>query len=308
MYWRALSLITLLLMVAEATRIVVISDLHFGEGPNAAKQSNDAIQAVTQLSPPPDVVLITGDITSSALPEQFAEAKEALSPLPLSGIKYFPCFGNHDVWQYRRKPEYWQEPYPTGDRLFRETFEENFKANATAYDFQTRWSAKYAVNTTLINFEVRLNTSAGVLLLLGLDFSTRGAATNPKDDFRGGGPGASAHPPTLQFLRNRLDVAIEEGLKVLQVMLFMHHNPSGGPFFLPDYFSFSESDRGALLQVIDSYPSLPIQYAIVGHLHFSDNRQAITGLQQIVVTAAKEEGSNALLLVDVDDAIFRWMY
>jgi predicted MPP superfamily phosphohydrolase len=294
-----LTVISLLLVVSETARIVVISDLHFGEGRNQAKLAKEAIHAVTQLSPPPEAVFITGDITSSALPEQFAQAKEALSPL--SGLKYFPCFGNHDVWQYRRSPEYWQEPFPTGDRLFRETFEENFKENATAYDFQTRWSAKYAVNATLINFEVRLNTSAGVLLLLGLDFSTRGPATNPKDDFRGGGPGAFAHPPTLEFLRSRFDVAIEEGLRVSQVIIFMHHNPSGGPFFLPDYFSFSESDRGALLQVIDSYPSLPIHFAIVGHLHFSDNRQAITGLQQIVVTAAKEEGSNALLVVDVDD-------
>ena len=49
-----------------------------------------------------------GDITNSAMPEQWAKAKEVLSHLK---VPYLPVFGNHDIWSYNST---YEEPYPTG--------------------------------------------------------------------------------------------------------------------------------------------------------------------------------------------------
>jgi 3',5'-cyclic AMP phosphodiesterase CpdA len=49
------------------------------------------------LAAEPDLVLITGDLTAQALPEEFEAAREALQPL-LSAVPTFVQNGNHDVY------------------------------------------------------------------------------------------------------------------------------------------------------------------------------------------------------------------
>ena len=46
------------------------------------------------LPPPPDAVIITGDITSSSWPTQWTKAKEVLDAL---AMPYFPILGNQCV-------------------------------------------------------------------------------------------------------------------------------------------------------------------------------------------------------------------
>ena len=53
------------------------------------------VQALVDVEP--DVVLISGDLTAQALPEEFALAREALDPV-LSALPTFMQHGNHDVY------------------------------------------------------------------------------------------------------------------------------------------------------------------------------------------------------------------
>jgi 3',5'-cyclic AMP phosphodiesterase CpdA len=54
-----------------------------------------AIAFINALSPLPDAVIITGDITSSAWPTQWQKAKEILDTLR---PPHWPVMGNHDIW------------------------------------------------------------------------------------------------------------------------------------------------------------------------------------------------------------------
>lgn len=70
--------------------IFQISDLHFGCRDEVVMQAlEDHIQ-----SEMPDLVLISGDVTQSALEEEFAEAREFINRLP---VQVFVIPGNHDL-------------------------------------------------------------------------------------------------------------------------------------------------------------------------------------------------------------------
>ena len=79
-----------------ATRILQISDLHFGP-PFVPKVAEALLRAVPALAP--DVIVVSGDITQRAKREQFEEARrffQRLSDYPLLVIP-----GNHDVALWR---------------------------------------------------------------------------------------------------------------------------------------------------------------------------------------------------------------
>lgn len=73
-----------------------ISDLHFGP-PYVPTVGEALLETVKDMSP--DVVVISGDLTQRAKPEQFAEAREYLDRLPFGTRVVVP--GNHDVPLYR---------------------------------------------------------------------------------------------------------------------------------------------------------------------------------------------------------------
>ena len=92
-------------------RILHLSDLHFG--PPYLPRVGDA---VVRLAPTidPDVVVVSGDFTQRAKPEQFADAATFLSRLPDAPRVVVP--GNHDVPLYRLKerlmnPHRWYREY-----------------------------------------------------------------------------------------------------------------------------------------------------------------------------------------------------
>ncbi len=80
--------------------IAHISDLHitapgkkaYGVAPTAENLAR-CIVHINQLTPPPDLVLVTGDITYSALPEEAAEAATLLAQLD---SPFYIIPGNHD--------------------------------------------------------------------------------------------------------------------------------------------------------------------------------------------------------------------
>ena len=79
--------------------IAQISDLHFHlEGPHIdlirpAERLEAAVQALNRLSTPPDLVLVTGDLTEKGLPEEYEGAGALLAGLHMP---WLPIPGNHD--------------------------------------------------------------------------------------------------------------------------------------------------------------------------------------------------------------------
>jgi 3',5'-cyclic AMP phosphodiesterase CpdA len=74
--------------------IAHVSDLHIGSGPEAVPRTEQVIRHVQAMSPPPDVLVVTGDVADHGLQDEYAGARDLLSawagPL-LVGT------GNHDI-------------------------------------------------------------------------------------------------------------------------------------------------------------------------------------------------------------------
>jgi 3',5'-cyclic AMP phosphodiesterase CpdA len=77
-----------------ASVIAQISDVHIG-GPNpgAGDRFSQAIDAINDMSRQPDLVLVTGDLTHSGVPSEWAEFRERIGPLR---ARWDAVRGNHD--------------------------------------------------------------------------------------------------------------------------------------------------------------------------------------------------------------------
>lgn len=78
------------------TRLLHISDLHFGP-PYVPEVGEALLEIAPRLEP--DVIVVSGDLTQRAKPEQFAEARKFIDRLPAVPKVIVP--GNHDVPLYR---------------------------------------------------------------------------------------------------------------------------------------------------------------------------------------------------------------
>lgn len=82
--------------------IAHLSDTHFGGLPGAAERTRRVLEQIAAMSPPVDVILVTGDIADHGLAEEYAEARETLTAAP-AVVPMLLCPGNHDVRPaYRR--------------------------------------------------------------------------------------------------------------------------------------------------------------------------------------------------------------
>lgn len=77
-------------------KVLHMSDLHFGP-PYRPIVGEALIDAAVRINP--DVIVVSGDLTQRAKPEQFADAAEFLTRLPVVPRLIVP--GNHDVPLYR---------------------------------------------------------------------------------------------------------------------------------------------------------------------------------------------------------------
>lgn len=280
----------------------VISDLHIGESGEADALTQEAIDEINLIHSTYNLsfVIITGDITSSALPSQYERARRMLDGL---SIPYYPIFGNHDVWVYTRPTNEtsWEEKVPTGDALFVKYFEDIFIRDNITYNFDTVWNPEQNINSTFINWEMRFPSPSGTFVLFGLDFVTREAATNPKDLYKGAAPTASLHNfprGTLQWFEERLDQLPEDTVSVVTAH---HHTVTTTPFFTPDYFSMNVIDRESFKNTLLGGGKREKELfwgALVGHMHFWDTSTALMSTyQQWETTAAKQAGRTGIAIV-----------
>mgnify|MGYP002386517041 FL=1 len=290
-------------VTARTSKFAIISDTHVGESAQGDANVRLAVSQLNAIADEISMVLITGDLTVSALPSEYELADEMLSELR---VPFYPLLGNHDVIQYTRPTNWssWQEPSATGDHLFMQQFRRAFErssAMVTHRGFDPVWDPTLGRNSTLVNFEVRV----GALALLCVDFVSRHNATNPKDYLKGAEPTANLNDfpgGTLDWIRGRLRV-IARDPSVRRVALMHHHNIASVPSFLPDYFSFDHAMRSTFAQLLleSEVPLERFVGSFVGHLHFSDEHLLMfDSYQQWVITAAKDQGAASIVLVEVD--------
>jgi len=310
-----LALLLLLLCAGSgsALRLALLTDLHVGEGcgcpyngtEDCPSVVNDrrAVARINALTPPADYVLITGDITSSAWPSQWAKAAEILAGLQMPS---FPLGGNHDIWPYlgsncANKSE---APGPSGDTLFQATFGALLAASPHVSSYAPR-PVRNLHNTTSSyqNLVVTLPSDGGARLAFFCgDWSTRekappgdegvpGWAERGLSDFPGG---------PLPWLRDSLAAAAALPPAARPTRLFLaQHQPISCPFYVPDsLFCFGARDKILLEAALQQHwPRGAWWGVLAGHNHLFLNQSTPfldwPQFREVETSAAKGDGVDA---------------
>ncbi len=210
----------------------VVTDVHIGEscGGNLAYDACKPVRTLTEAVNKMnelhlDGVFITGDITASAILDEFKKAREILDALTMP---WWPLFGNHDSWPYTRHDgTFNQTDTPIGDQYFADVFGDILVGKKDKQYFNTRtegWPTQgvpnpdYTYNSWFHNFVVTYPHFSPTFKVLALDWVSRGAAL-PEP---GVGPEAELHDyegGTAQWLRDTL-AASDAASKFF---IFQHH-------------------------------------------------------------------------------------
>ena len=241
---RSIILLSFLATLVSSLRVVFITDTHIGENCNGDLSENckpvrnlqDSIARVNTLDPQPDAVFISGDITASALPEQFEKAHEILSAIH---APWFPLLGNHDSWPYTKAADgtFNQTDTPIGDEYFSQVFKNQLDgskntvgAGAVVTDWPTSSciNGDYGYQTWHHNYRVSFPTIMPELTFLALDWSSRGSAL----PYAGVGPEAELHEypcGTTEWLTNQLhDISNKQDKDIqaaTQKLFLVQHHP-----------------------------------------------------------------------------------
>ena len=290
-------------------RIVQITDTHIGEGCEGelsyeackpTRALTDAVRKINLLDPRPTAVLLTGDITSSALMPEFEAANTIMSALE---VPWMPILGNHDSWPYQRNADnsFSQTETPIGDQYFAQVFGERLKegskgaagaVSVSGWPTSTCLNGNFGFQTWHHNFVLSF-PALPTLKVLALDFTARGNAL-PEP---GVGPEAELHDypcGTLPWLDTQLrgfaadpsTNATESSTTTKSKMRFFvaqhhpYHNRGQGKipcvtfFFLVVCLSFSLTFFFRPLRI--SPPSLPLPLFPSLLLNFSHPSEAFS--------------------------------
>jgi len=171
-------------------RIVQLSDIHFGIVHEAAVA---AALAYCQ-DDPPDLVLITGDITQQGFRSEFEAAAEWIQRLP---DPVFVTVGNHDV-------PYWS----LTDRLFHPWRQFERATGHPAHDHQFA-GADFMVRgvTTARGWQARMNWSKGVIDLEQTERAARALSESPPASLRI----LACHHPLVEMIGAPMTGAVKRG-------------------------------------------------------------------------------------------------
>jgi 3',5'-cyclic AMP phosphodiesterase CpdA len=268
----------------QQLKIIFITDLHIGEGCNhvltysACKpvrtltQSIDKINALNKETPI-DGVFVTGDLTSSALSEEFHKVRELLDTLD---VLWWPLLGNHDSWTYWKYSDgtFNQTEYAYGDQLFTETFGDILKSRTEAWPGVSCTNLDTHYPSWFHNYEVSFPQFSSNFKILSLDWVARTDAL-PEP---GVGPHAEIHDfecGTIDWLKQRLQTYSQK----TKMFLAQHHpfnlNPTG--FNHLKNFTFDSYQDGRIQEVLGMYfPASSYLGMQAGHIHRWFNGTAFT--------------------------------
>jgi hypothetical protein len=220
--------------------VAFLTDVHIGEGCHGdlsydacrpVRALTDAVNKINTLKI--DAVFVSGDITSSAIYDEFSKAKEILSSLK---APWWPLLGNHDSWPYTKHSDgtFNQTDTPIGDKFFADIYGDILSGkpslNPDAYNvaITRNWPLKPCENgyyktfeSWFHNFEVYFPSFSDELRFISLDWVARGAAL-PEP---GVGPEVELHDfegGTYRWLQNELSLIRDENPES-KIFIIQHH-------------------------------------------------------------------------------------
>lgn len=266
----AASIVGQLHELRSSLKIAIVTDTHIGESCNgdlsyegckpvrALTLAVDKINSMNNI----DIVFVSGDITSSALYEEFVKADEILSKL---NIPFYPILGNHDSWPYsRHNGTFNQSDTPIGDQYFAQVFGSRLKEGkkgkiSTVSDWPTSscTNGDYGYQTWHHNFVVQFPNVFPNLKILGLDWvSRKNALPEP-----GVGPEAELHDyqcGTTDWISNTIPKYHNNNTRYFVVQHHPFHNrdildPMGHNVFYN--FTFDEYQDHTVQNLLQDYIS-----------------------------------------------------
>lgn len=210
--------------------VAFITDLHIGEGCygdlsfescKPVRTLTDAVNKINEI-PEIDCVFATGDLTSSALIEEFEKVRELLNNL---NVPFYPVLGNHDSYPYTKHSDgsFNQTEYAMGDQyfgnIFRDVLQNEYSnTNIANWTSELCYNADTSFNSWFHNYEVSFPNFSSNFKILALDWVARSDAL-PEP---GVGPQAELHDfecGTIDWLVNQL----EQYSADTKIFLAQHH-------------------------------------------------------------------------------------
>lgn len=215
------------LPLPEGRRFVVLTDIHIGPTYHDAL-ARCAVEDINAIDP--EFVVVPGDITEDAEPEQFVLAKEILDGLR---CPYYVVLGNHD----------------TVRRSTRRPFGGEFLAEIYGRQLRDEVIECGGLQVALVD-----STDPTVCPFPEWDITTGRTGGEAA-----GVPSGALHPGQAEELAERLDPR-------LPVLLVQHHELHPFPGFPPVNFALREEDAEAELDALSGHRLVGV---VAGHTHRS---------------------------------------